>query len=144
MGDYRGEPIANYYYGYLPDRRLGFLKYNVCQNDPANPFAAYANAILNSFDTYPVDTLVIDLRGNGGGDSSVFQPFGQGLSARWPALTANPNFRVYVVIDNGTFSSAMRRRCSTALRQRSIRVFGRSTLSCPCWGGKPAACLSIS
>ena len=100
-------PIANYYYRYLPDQRLGFLKYYVCQSDPANPFAAYANAILNSFDTYPVDTLVIDLRGNGGGDSSVFQPFGQGLSARWPALIANPNFRVYVVFDNGTFSSAM-------------------------------------
>jgi uncharacterized protein (TIGR03437 family) len=49
--------------------------------------------------------VALDLRGNVGGDSSVWQPLLDGLSRRMPALMANPTFRVYGVIDKGTFSS---------------------------------------
>jgi hypothetical protein len=54
-----------------------------------------------------VDTFVFDYRGNTGGDSSVINPLLKGLLQRLPVALANPRFRVYDVIDQGSFSSGM-------------------------------------
>jgi hypothetical protein len=59
------------------------------------------------FDSNPVDTLVFDFRGNTGGNSSVINPVLVGFQQRIAAIVANPNFRVYDVIDGGTFSSGL-------------------------------------
>jgi uncharacterized protein (TIGR03437 family) len=71
-----------------------------------NPFAAVVTNFLNTFDANPVDTLVIDLRGNNGGDPQLLNSLTDGLILRIPAFLKNPNFRVYVPIDKGTFSGA--------------------------------------
>jgi uncharacterized protein (TIGR03437 family) len=84
-----------------------YFKYNKCADDPSNPFATFAAAVLGTLDTQPVDTFVFDFRGNTGGDSSILDPLLNGLLARAPGLLANPHFRVYDVIDKGTFSSGM-------------------------------------
>jgi uncharacterized protein (TIGR03437 family) len=94
-----------YWFGYSAANRVLYFKYNVCMNGPVKPFAPFAATLLATLDANPVDTVVLDLRGNVGGDSSVWQPLLDGLSQRMPALTANPAFRVYGVIDKGTFSS---------------------------------------
>ena len=38
--------------------------------------AAFADKLLSTLDANPVDTLVIDFRGNVGGDSSILDPLG--------------------------------------------------------------------
>ena len=96
-----------YWFTYIAPLRLLYFKYNVCENDPANPFPALAASLLNTLDNNPVDTLVLDFRGNTGGDSSVINPLLNGLQQRAGALLANPNFRTYDVIDKGTFSSGV-------------------------------------
>jgi len=96
-----------YWFTYSPSLRLLYIKYNKCAEMPGSPFADFSNQALQTFDANPVDTLVIDYRGNGGGDSSIINPLLSGLNQRLPAVLANPAFRSYAVIDKGTFSSAV-------------------------------------
>jgi uncharacterized protein (TIGR03437 family) len=97
----------NYWFTYFAAQRLLYFKYNVCEDDPADPFAAFAARLFSVFDANPVDTLVIDFRGNTGGDSSVINPFLAGIQSRALALAANPAFLTYDVIDGGMFSSGL-------------------------------------
>jgi uncharacterized protein (TIGR03437 family) len=105
--EYLQRANENYWFTYSASRRLLYFKYNQCAETAGNPFAVVAGNLLSAFDANPVDTLVIDFRGNTGGDDSLIQALTDGLIARIPAFLANPNFRVYVVIDKGTFSAAM-------------------------------------
>ena len=97
----------NYWTALYPERRLLYLRYNRCANDPARPFDAVAASMWNEFDKGTVDSIVVDLRDNGGGDSTVLNPFLFGLLPRLQAIAARPQFRVFGIIDQGTFSSAM-------------------------------------
>jgi uncharacterized protein (TIGR03437 family) len=105
--DYLQRASTNYWYSYSAANRMLYFKYNVCQNDTSNPFLSFAAAILAVLDSQPVDTFVFDFRGNTGGDDSVINPLLTGLNTRLESLLANPQFRVYDVIDKGTFSSGM-------------------------------------
>ena len=98
---------ANYWYSYSAPNRLLYFKYNMCGPDRANPFPAFAADILNVLDHQPVDTFVFDFRGNPGGSDSLWGPLVEGLQLRLPAMLANPRFRIYDVIDKGTFSSGL-------------------------------------
>jgi uncharacterized protein (TIGR03437 family) len=85
-----------------------YARYNVCENDPNGiTVAEYSTQILETLDANPVDTVVIDFRENGGGNEYLLYPLGVGLFQRWASLRANPNFRIYLVVDKGTFSSGM-------------------------------------
>lgn len=107
LPDYLQLTELNYLYSYSAANRMLYFKYNRCADDPSNPFAAFAATVLAALDTQPVDTFVFDFRGNTGGDSSILSPLLNGLLARAPTLLVNPQFRVYDVIDKGTFSSGM-------------------------------------
>jgi uncharacterized protein (TIGR03437 family) len=105
--DYRLNNGANYWFKYSAQNRLLYFKYNRCIEDSKTPFAAFANSILQTMDRNPVDTFVFDLRDNTGGNDSVWGPLFNGLQQRLPVLAANPRFRMYAIIDKGTFSSGM-------------------------------------
>ena len=107
LPDYLQQTGLNYWYTYSAANRLLYFKYNKCADDPSNPFAAFSATVLAALDTQPVDTFVFDFRGNTGGDASILSPLLNGLLARAPTLLVNPQFRVYDVIDKGTFSSGM-------------------------------------
>ena len=97
----------NYWYTYSAETRLLYFKYNLCADTPGDPLSAFTNRLLDTFDANPIDTLVLDLRGNSGGDSSLIVPLFNGLAARIPKFLTNPNLRFYGVIDKGTFSSGV-------------------------------------
>ena len=105
--DYLLNTSANYWFTYSAANRMLYFKYNVCANDPSNPFSTFTSTLLNTVDSNPVDTLVFDFRGNTGGDDSVINPLFNGIAQRLPRLAANPNFAAYAAIDKGTFSSAV-------------------------------------
>ena len=96
----------HYWFTYSPPQKLLYFKYNSCNDDPANPFATMTDNLLSTIDANPVDTLVIDLRGNSGGVIQLINPLDEGLIARIVALVQNPNFRIYVMIDKNTYSAA--------------------------------------
>ncbi|MBV9744426.1 MAG: hypothetical protein JO099_11730 [Acidobacteriia bacterium] len=107
LPDFVRNAKENYWFAYFPPQQVLYFKYNVCADDPSNPFDAFAANLLNTFDSNPVSSLVFDFRGNTGGDTSVIQPILAGFQQRIPAISANPNFRAYDVIDGGTFSSGL-------------------------------------
>lgn len=97
----------SYSFNYVSALHLLYVRYLHCQNDPGNPFSSFAAAVLQTLDANPVDTFVLDLRDNTGGDDSVINPLVNGLTQRASALVSHPNFRFYEIINKGTFSSGM-------------------------------------
>ena len=106
LPEYMQNTSQHYWFTYSSGRRLIYFKYNSCNDDPAYPFASMAANLLSTLDTNPVDTLVIDLRGNFGGVIKLISPLVDGLVARMGTLVQNPDFRIYVFIDKVTFSAA--------------------------------------
>ncbi|MGA2267419.1 MAG: hypothetical protein ABSH44_03015 [Bryobacteraceae bacterium] len=93
-----------YWYVYLADSRTLYFKYNQCVDLAAQPFASFVSQMFAAFDANPVDRLVVDLRNNGGGSTSVLSPFITGMQARQNRFATT---RAYVLFNRSTFSSAM-------------------------------------
>ena len=91
----------NFWTEYLEGSRLLFIKYNRCDGEG---FKSLSERALKMIDDDLVDTLVIDLRGNGGGNSTLFGPLLEGLKSR--AIGREPG-RLYGVTDRDTYSSAL-------------------------------------
>ena len=106
MPEYLQNSGQNYWFTYSPQRKLLYLKYNKCSDDPADPIASFTTRFLQAVDANPFDTLVLDFRGNNGGDPTVINPLLDGLIERIPAFLQNTNLQIYGVIDDGTFSAA--------------------------------------
>ncbi len=101
----RQNTSLNYWFTYVPSSRLLYFAYNACQQDPTvGPFGGVNTQFWAAFDANPVDTLVLDLRNNGGGNSSIFDPFIASWNQRATRLAG---VRSYIILGRFTFSSAI-------------------------------------
>ncbi len=123
-------PDAFYWYEYLPDTHSLYIQYNKCRNDPGNPFTNFVSNLLAFADGHPVQRVIVDLRFNGGGSSSVLRPLIEGLQAR-PALLAKGH--LYTLIGSETFSSGLMAAVDFHDRLHAILVGGPT-------GNKPNHC----
>lgn len=123
---YRQRGQENYWYTWT-DPDVLYLQYNRCQNAPADPMSSFAKRVLDDIDRRPPRAVIVDLRANGGGDSSVLDPLLSGLRAR--AALAQSG-RLFAFIGNSTFSSALLNAISLKRENGAILV-GEPT------GGKP-------
>lgn len=124
----RGQhPDRAYWYTYLPDQATIYFHYFRCADEPDNPFAGFNKEMFAFVDANPVRRVVVDLRFNGGGDSSILQPFIAAVRAR-PAL--NQPGGLYVLIGRQTFSSALMNAVELKTKTAAI-LLGEPT------GGKP-------
>ena len=124
---YRRTAGSAYEFVYLSESRTLYFAYNSCRDLPERPFAGLAAGLWDTIRRNPVDRLVIDLRNNGGGDSSILDPFIGELAA---AKEINRKGRLFVIIGRRTFSSAILNALD--LKKRTEAVFyGEPT------GGKP-------
>jgi hypothetical protein len=106
---YLRNPEQNYWYEYLPDSKTLYLHYRRCANMPLQPFNRFASELLKFMDKNPVERMVIDLRMNVGGNSTILDMFIKALSKR---RDVNQPGRLFALIGRGTFSSA----CLNAIR----------------------------
>lgn len=121
-------PELNYWYEYLPQERVLYFQYNACREQPGRPLAAFTSELLSFVDTHPVDRIILDLRYNSGGNSSLIGPLLAGLKGRglfWPLG------RAALVIGRKTFSAGLTN--SMNLRDAGVPAIGEPT------GGKPNA-----
>lgn len=102
--DHAGE---TYWSAYWPYSNTVYVRCAVCVEMPTRPSSRFTADTLALIDSHPVDTLAIDLRGNAGGGSDVTIPLVTGPGQRMNALRANLRFRVYTLIDGGTFSAGL-------------------------------------
>lgn len=61
----------NYWFKYLKTEKIMYFKYNSCMEMKDKPFKDFSKELLNSIDKNNPEKLVIDLRDNGGGRSSI-------------------------------------------------------------------------
>jgi hypothetical protein len=124
---YRRMAGAAYEFAYLAESRTLYFAYNSCRSLPERPFAAFTAELWDAIRKNRVDKLVIDLRNNGGGDSSILDPFIDELAAE---KELNQKGRLFVIIGRRTFSSAILNTLDLKKKTRAT-FYGEPT------GGKP-------
>lgn len=90
-----------YWFEHAPERRLLYIAYNQCSEDPERPMDQFTGEIRRVLREGAVDRVVVDLRRNGGGDSRVLRPLVRLLAE------AAENREIYVFIGAKTYSSAV-------------------------------------
>jgi len=95
----RGQP---YWSTRLDAGRVVYVKYNSCE-DPAR-FARFTAGVLRAIDEPRTRRVIVDVRDNGGGDTSVLDPLSAGLKAR--GYGRRPG-SLLVLTNRCTFSAAM-------------------------------------
>jgi hypothetical protein len=88
-----------YWNDFLPEQKLVYLQYNQCADAPDVSFAQFTANTLAFVDQNPVETFVVDLRNNPGGNSRLARPLIEGLGER--------KLKVYALIGRATFSSGL-------------------------------------
>ncbi len=124
---YRRNQRLFYWFEYLPAGRTLYLKYNSCREMPGKPFADFARQAFAAFDERGAEKLIVDVRNNGGGDSSIFRPVLDEITKR-PALRTKG--RVIVIVGRQTFSSAI-------LNALELRKEAGAVIAGEPTGGKP-------
>jgi len=123
---YRQRPEENYWFHADAAAGLVYVKYNRCRNGP-EPMSAFAPRVLAEVDRLAPRALVVDVRDNAGGDSSVIDPLLAGLRARQGIAGAG---RLFTIIGRRTFSSGLL-NAITLKRDLGAVLVGEPT------GGKP-------
>lgn len=96
-----------------------FIQYNECANDENMPMKDFAEALDAQLTSAP-EKIIVDLRHNGGGDSSVIQPLIQLLQKY-----EDQGSRLFALIGAGTFSSAVMN--AEDLREIGATLVGETT-----------------
>lgn len=104
-----------------------YIQYNRCQNADDLPFDQFAAQALTFIDEHKPAAVIIDLRNNGGGNSSIAAPLIEGLAQR---AAINHADRLFVLISRRTFSSAL-------LNALDLQMKTNATLVGEPTGGKP-------
>ena len=123
---YRQRSSENYWFT-ITNSNVVYVQYNRCQDAASDPMTAFAARVLAEIDRRAPTAVVIDLRGNGGGNSAVLDPLLSGLRAR--AYLAQSG-RLFALIGENTFSSALL-NAITLKRDLGAILVGDPT------GGKP-------
>lgn len=101
---FRKHQDAYYWYEFLPGSKALYVQYNRCADDPKQPFSEFAKALFEFADSHAIERTVVDLRLNGGGNSTVIAPLINGLKSRSALRTRG---RLYALIGRATFSSGL-------------------------------------
>jgi uncharacterized protein (TIGR03437 family) len=96
-----------YWAEYWPGSKTVYVAYRTCRESPNKSIAQFTAEITNLALSNPVDTMILDLRGNTGGNSLYFTQLLNGVSEPLFALFQNRQFRAFGLIDRGTFSSGL-------------------------------------
>jgi hypothetical protein len=123
---YQQHRDLNYWFTYIESSRTLYFAYNACQQMAGTPFAQFNDQLWSTFDSRPVERLIVDLRNNSGGDSSVLTPFLLSGAMRADRFTA---VRPYVIVGGRTFSSAILNAID--MKQGPVTLVGQPT------GGSP-------
>ncbi len=110
---------SNYWFEYLPRARTLYLAYNQCANDANKPFTDFVKELFAVVDAQPTERFVVDLRRNGGGNSSVIKSLYDELKKR-PRLIGKG--KLLVLVSNTTFSSAFMNMLEMRDRMNAVLI----------------------
>jgi hypothetical protein len=121
-----------YWFEYLPEHKTVYFAFNSVRNDEKEPMAQFVTRLFAFVDGQEVDKLVIDMRWNNGGDTSVGQPLLQALLAD---KKINQPGKLFIIIGRRTYSAAQ--NMATYFERYTNAVFvGEPTGSSPNFVGE--------
>jgi hypothetical protein len=124
---FRRDPDRHYWMEYLKKPRTLYFKYNICKEMAEESVQAFGERLLDVIREDAPEKLVIDMRNNTGGNSTLLDPFIDTLAK---CDQINQQGRLFVIIGRDTFSSALLNVFSLKNKTHALLV-GEPT------GGKP-------
>ena len=124
---YRRNTTLPYWFEYRPDQVLLYIAYNSCVNSDQEPFGKFVEEVFDSVEKSKPACVVLDLRNNSGGDSSIGAPL---IGRLTKSKEINRPNHLFVLIGRRTYSSALWHALELRERTHAILV-GEPT------GGKP-------
>jgi tetratricopeptide (TPR) repeat protein len=107
-----------YWFEYLTADRTIYVQLNSLADHPAETLAAFTERLFAFIDASDADTLVIDLRWNGGGNTFLTQPL---LHRLIGCRKVNRPGGLFVIIGRQTFSAAQ--NTATAIERHTHAIF---------------------
>lgn len=95
--------LRGYYSAMEINKNAYYIQYNSCQEAPDLPMKEFISFVSEVIKENYYKKVIIDLRYNSGGNSSIFEPMISELSK----LQKKKDFTVYTIIGRNTFSSAI-------------------------------------
>lgn len=99
---YLKDPNNLYWFEYLKDRKMVYLQHNGIGNKSDEPVADFYKRVLTFVDANPVDTFVLDLRFNGGGNNGL----NKAVVIQLIKSKVNQRGKFFVITGRETFSAA--------------------------------------
>ncbi|MDR1983385.1 MAG: hypothetical protein LBQ28_00960 [Prevotellaceae bacterium] len=93
----------NYWYKYDSIKNEIYFNYSSCRNDEQYPFSKFNTDLFENIKKNKPQKIILDLRYNGGGNSTVLKPFLKEIKKSY----LNKTGKFYVLIGRTTFSSAL-------------------------------------
>jgi hypothetical protein len=124
---YRRNIEKNFWSEYIDSYKTVYFKYNSCKDMDDEKVYLFSQEIMRFINENDVNKVVIDLRNNCGGNSTLLDPFIEDLSR---CEKINKRGSLYVITGRDTFSSALLNVYSFKEKTRAIFI-GEPT------GGKP-------
>ncbi len=100
---YRQRTDENYWFTFLDDSKSLYVQYNVVGNAPHETIADFSERVAAAIESEAAERLILDIRGNGGGDSFLNTPL---VKVLMRSDRINQRGRLFTVIGRGTFSAA--------------------------------------
>jgi hypothetical protein len=124
---YRKNSHKYYWFKYIQAFNTVYFKYNTCREMENKSILDFGKELIEFINENDVDKLIIDMRNNFGGNSTLLDPFIKELKS---CDKINKKNKLFVIVGRETFSSALLNAFS--LKENTNAIFvGEST------GGKP-------
>lgn len=107
---YLKDPENNFWFEYLPERKLVYMQYNAVAHKKDETFFQFCSKLFSFIDEHPTECLVVDMRFNGGGNSMLNRALVNGIVKR---DRINHTNGLFVILGRETFSAAT--NCATDL-----------------------------
>ncbi|SUY46753.1 peptidase, S41 family [Clostridium putrefaciens] len=124
---YRRDTNKYYWFNYIKEEEIIYFKYNRCKDMEIESVVSVGKRIIKLINKNPIQKIIIDLRNNFGGNSTLLDTFIQDLSK---TDKINKKGSIFVIVGRESFSSALLNMFSLKENTNAIFVGEES-------GGKP-------
>lgn len=101
---YRKNSGQNYWMEYMKEAKTLYFNYRACKEMTSESVDDFGKRLMNFINTSDAEKLVIDMRNNTGGNSTLLDPFIDELKA---CDKINQTGKLFVILGRDTFSSAL-------------------------------------
>lgn len=124
---YLSRPNENFWFTSLDEGKTIYLQFNEVADSPGESFDAFCRRLFSHIEEGPAERLIIDIRGNRGGDNYLNFSLLHGLIA---SDKLRQHGSVFTIIGRDTFSAAM--TLTIELQKNNLTIFvGEPTGSSP-------------